>query len=835
MKKLLLTNIVMLMAVCMSAQTDIQARNMRKVSEESPINRTSNILNANFEDGLNNWDFDAFWTQSNSQFPQKSGTIYVEKWVTSTSSAGSGYVKQQLTNLPNGKYKLTVTAQNYSQGNVTKKNTGAYIYADDQQTTVYTPADYSVYFTNITGEVEIGFVANNATGNWLCVDNFRLYQIGEVGAEEAVDEVQRLVGIATDLQTNMMSGTTATTLQGAIDAGNLITTESVEADVQAAIKGLKAAITASQTSIAEYKALADKITEVEPNYDESKEGASDFQTALEHARNLHANAEATSEELAAEIKALDRALLALRISNPTGTIPPRVTKTVRYVATGATEALMRATISGANILEQGVCWSTEHNPTVLDERTTKYFDLKGNIFHVKGLQPATVYYLRPYAINKSYNVGYGEEVKIVTHPQGTCWGTWNEGAPDAAANKRCREAIQQTIDYFNEWTGIKGFHLSGNYGSGTQTADCSYGGWMRIGPNAANQAIGTVIHETGHGVGVGTSDRYWDTNLHNWWWFGRETNTIYQFLENEMGNSEYVFKGDGTHAWGGKEDSYSSYDWFVNGSDKDRHYELQYIGGCCILYGMFIDGLCPTTSYTNGLAGYTYNFDEEKKYYIMCKDADRGLGTGVLYQPNKSTVGWDNILADEELAESAAWYIEYNAQNGMYYFKNAETGKYLSHASGISMRTVRSGYSPGANDEFQLMPDRTDVVIGIGSKAFFAHGYWLTWYNSGQKSLNAEGYSMSRGYATVNEKDFDFADTATKQQWIIISEDEIEKYREVAILTAINSPEAAEGGTKGNKTVKGIYTANGIRIDKEQPGINIVKYADGTTRKIHVK
>ena len=208
MKKLLLTNIVMLMAVCMSAQTDIQARNMRKVSEESPINRTSYILNANFEDGLNNWDFDAFWTQSNSQFPQKSGTIYVEKWVTSTSSAGSGYVKQQLTNLPNGKYKLTVTAQNYSQGNVTKKNTGAYIYADDQQTTVYTPADYSVYFTNITGEVEIGFVANNATGNWLCVDNFRLYQIGEVGAEEAVDEVQRLVGIATDLQTNMMSGTT---------------------------------------------------------------------------------------------------------------------------------------------------------------------------------------------------------------------------------------------------------------------------------------------------------------------------------------------------------------------------------------------------------------------------------------------------------------------------------------------------------------------------------------------------------------------------------------------------------------------------------------------------
>ena len=106
-------------------------------------------------------------------------------------------------------------------------------------------------------------------------------------------------------------------------------------------------------------------------------------------------------------------------------------------------------------------------------------------------------------MNKTYEVAYGDEVKIVTHPKGTCTWSWNEGAPDAAANERCRTAIKQTIDYFNEWTGIMGFHLSGHYGSGTPTADCSYGGWMRIGPNAGNQAIGTVLHETGHGVGVG--------------------------------------------------------------------------------------------------------------------------------------------------------------------------------------------------------------------------------------------------------------------------------------------------------------------------------------------
>lgn len=818
----------------------IEAYRKVNVSEENPLDKTELILNPSFEDGLKNWDSEIFWTQTNADFTKKAGSVYVEKWVASGNSAGNGYVKQTLTDLPNGKYKLTIAAQNYSQNNVTKNNTGAYVFADDQRTPVYTPADYSVKFTNITGEVEIGFVAENATGNWICVDNFRLYLIGYVSTEEAVAEVQRLVGVATALQSSMMSGTIATALQAAIDAGSIITVESAEADMQAAVKNLKKAITDSQASAAEYQALADKISSVESNYNENKEGASDLKAELDEAKALLANADATSDELAAEIEALDKALLAFRIANATpgsGTAP-EVTKTVHYVATGATQTLMRATVTGSNIMEHGVCWSTEHNPTVLDERTTKSFDIRGTIYHVKDLQPATVYYLRPYVMNKTYTVAYGDEVKIVTHPQGTCTGSWDEGAPDEAANKRCREAIQQTIDYFNEWTGIQGFHLSGHYGADTQTADCSYGGWMRIGPNAGNQAIGTVIHETGHGVGVGTSDRYWDTNLHNWWWFGRETNTIYQFLENKLGDSEYIFKGDGTHAWGGKEDSYSSYDWFVNGSDKDTHQEIQYIGGCCILHGMFIDGVCPTTGYMNGLAGYTYNFDDAKKYYLMCKDASRGLGTGLFYQPSKAEIGWNNILADEELNASAGWYLEFNAQNGCYRFKNAQTGKYLTHSSSsIDIKTIRK--TPGITEEFQLMPDRTDVTLYPDQGGITTHGYWFTWYDSNDKvskSVNAEGYSTSRQYGTVTPANFDFSDAATKQQWIIISEDEIEAYRQAAIIaTDIKSITAGAEQKNGSKAVKGIYSTNGMQLKSLQSGLNIVKYNDGTTRKIYVK
>ena len=297
-------------------------------------------------------------------------------------------------------------------------------------------------------------------------------------------------------------------------------------------------------------------------------------------------------------------------------------------------------------------------------------------------------------------------MKLVTHPQGTCTGSWDNGAPTEAANTRCRNAINETIEYFNQWTGIKGFNLSGHYGASTPTADCSYGGWMRIGPNAGNQAIGTVIHETGHGVGVGTSARWKDTNVHNWKWYGHEANEVYSFLENKDAdpyNSEFCMVGDGTHGWGAS----ASYDWFVNGADKDKHLEYQYIGGCALLYGMFIDGLCPTSSYSNGIAGYTYNFDDSKYYYIMNKSDQCGLGDALLSQRLSYASLKNYISTGTEIDETAAWTLEYDPQTSLYSFKNVATGRYLSRASSEAGLKILA--KPTATEKFQLMPDRTDV------------------------------------------------------------------------------------------------------------------------------
>lgn len=837
MKRLLSFSIFMLLAIAGFAQG---------MSEENPVDKTSLITNPSFENSTNGWTCENLGSQSNSSFTKKSGSYYIEKWTGQGNTVGDAMVKQTLKNVPIGKYKMTVAAQNLSQANTTRKNTGAYIYAGDQKEPVYTPADYSVIFTNIIGEVEIGFVAQNATGNWLAVDNFRLYQIGEITAEEVVAELNRIIAIADSVKNNMMSAATASALQQAITEAKAITMSSSEADIQTAGKALLTAIDNASVSIAEYKALTDKITETEKSYDESKQGATDFKAELDKAKALAANADATSEELAQQIADLDRARLAFCLANATpGTgTAPKVTVTHHYVATGATQALMRATMVGSNILERGVCWSTEHNPTVLDNKSTKYFDLKGYLFHIKGLTPSTVYYLRPYVMNKTYTVAYGDEVKIVTHPQGTCRGTWDEGAPDEAANARCRNAIQQTINYFNEWTGIKGFTLSGHYGAQTPTADCSYGGWMRIGPNAGNQAIGTVLHETGHGVGVGTHWRWYDCadtreNTTHGLWLGREANTVLRFLEN-CDSKKVAFTGDGVHGWGTIDNRVTAtapnasitFDWLVNGSDKDKHKEEQYIGGMCILYGLFIDGLCPTGSDPNGISGYTYNFDDAKKYYLMNKHTDRGLGTGLLFQSTKGYAVWRHILEEETVNDSAAWYMEYDAKNSRYMFKNAATGQYLTR-SGNYMKTKKVTSSISSSERFQLMPDRVDVTIGSEENSITTHGYWFTWNDGENKAMSASAFTSIFGYGQASVAAFSFKNTATAQQWIIISEDELEAFKNALIATSIQ--DVNRHNDTMNQEMKGIYNTDGRQLQQMRKGLNIVRYQNGDTRKVIVK
>ncbi len=793
------------------------------------------VLNNSFEDGTTSWTCDGLSSQSNTAFTKKDGSKYMEKWVSQGNKVGSASISQTVT-LPNGVYKLTVAAQNLNQSSTSSKCAGARIYAGNSETAVYTPADYSVEFVNLTGKVVVGFEAVDATGNWLAVDNFRLTLVGEITEDIITEEVQRLVSEGESLQAQMMYKAEATSLATAIAAMKTITASSTETEIASAVEAIDAAIESAKVAIADYKALQTAIDGVQEYYDATKNGADALKAEIDKAQTLVKNDGATKAELDEEIDALDKALLAFNIANATaGTgTAPRVTTTNPYVATGATEALVRAGMTGSNILERGVCWSTEHNPTVLDNRSTKSFSLNGTIYHIQGMEPATVYYVRPYVMNKTYTVAYGDEIKVVTHPAGGCTWSWNEGAPDEAANTRCRNAIKETIDYFNEWTGIKGFHLTGNYGSGTPTADCSYGGWMRIGPNSAYQAIGTVLHETGHGVGVGTHWVWYncsDTRSNTTYgkWLGRAATEVYQFLENKY-TDEYYFQGDKTHGWG----SNASYDWLVNGADKDKHSELQYIGGMCIMYGLFLDGLCPTSNHKNGIAGYTYNFDDAKKYYIMCKSDERGLGDGLLFQKGVLAAWKPYFSTGTEVNDSAAWYLEFNPSSGYYSFRNAATGKYLTRSSTVASMSTKATKSPSNSEMFQLMPDRTDVTVGTGDETVTTHGYWLTWYDNGNKAMEADGLSETTGRGMAKQTAFNFSDSATSQQWIIISEDDLDAYRKAAIPTGIKDT-GTDGSSSGQAKIAGVYSIDGTRKTGTTKGLNIIRYTDGSASKVYIR
>lgn len=813
-----------LMAVMMSA-----------TAQDEPVDMTSLIANPSFEKGFDDWTQSGMQTQSNTSFTKKAGNTYVEKWVAKGSRVGNASVTQKLS-LPMGRYRLTAAAQNLNQNSTTQKCTGAYIFAEKEQETVYTPDDYSVEFSTVSGEVEVGFTAVNASGNWLAVDNFRLYKIGEVDAEVVSAEVQRLIAEAEALQQSMMSNGCATALDEALAAAKALTAESTADAIHAAIKALAVAIDDAAASVAAYAALQAAIDAAEAAYDSSKEGAGDFQAEIDAAKALVQNGDATADELAAEIEALKTAELLFLVANGSGTVPTVTTNTNFYIP-AAHGALLRATFSGSNFRERGFCWSTEPEPTIADHRSTFYYSQKGLLFHIKDMEPATAYYVRPYAITGTYAVGYGQPMKIVTLPKGSCVGTWDEGAPDAAANTRCRNAIQETMDYLNEWTAIKGFTLSGHYGAQTPTADCSYGGWMRIGPNAGNQAIGTVIHETGHGVGVGTHWRWYncaDTRENTTWgkWLGAWANQTLRFLEGTT-STDVFMTGDAVHGWGSTATGSSqtiSYDWFVNGSDKDKHTAIQYIGGCALLYALYIDGLCPTTGYPNGVPGYTFNFDDNKRYYIKSESEEGGLNDGFIYQ-RRSSLRWNKFTMAQldALNDSAAWYPEYIAASGYYRFRNASTGTYITHSS--SNPSLTSNASSSCN--FQLMPARSNVVVRNTStgKSFSARSYWMTWYdNTDNKAIKLNEYNTGLKFGTLTSANFDYSNSAKSQRVIFVSEDDIEEFSEIAYPNGI--AEVASEGSAAKPVVVGIYSAGGARRSQPGRGINVYRYSDGSSRVV---
>jgi len=71
------------------------------------------------------------------------------------------------------------------------------------------------------------------------------------------------------------------------------------------------------------------------------------------------------------------------------------------------------------VTQHGHCWSTDHNPTIADDKTENGAKAATGLFTstITGLDPETLYYVRAYATNTAGTV-YGDEVELTTFAAG---------------------------------------------------------------------------------------------------------------------------------------------------------------------------------------------------------------------------------------------------------------------------------------------------------------------------------------------------------------------------------------------------------------------------------
>ena len=782
------------------------------------------LTNPSFEDGTTGWTVADLQTQTNNSFTLKHGRTYLERWTGTGGAVGSGSVMQKVSYLPAGNYRLTAAAHNIQQDKPKVAQTGAIIYAKStsNKTTVTTTEDYSVDFATNGADVNIGFRATNASGNWICVDNFRLAYLGPdfallqeavANAEtfastteaannaglqpkvrgdymaaidhakamaedapeadlqeasftlaeaykqakennEAMKSLKSLASKANTLLGKNMAEAYKTALQTAYDAAMTIVNHESDDDIVAATTALQTAYDAANASNTAYVKLYNSLRTANGLNKEDKEGVETLEAAIAEAQAVLDRADATPEDMDAATAVLDQAILFFRVQNGTGTQPK--VRTLGVVQ-GATLIFARGSFASAK--EKGFCYSENPEPTIYDHRVTTSYSNNGDIYYMENLKPATVYYVRAYAIGTGYKVGYGDVVKTVTLPLGNVTYDY-DNAGDAATNQRINAACKEAVWMWNNVSGFRSFHLSAHYvpgaGAGDGTADCSYGGYMRISQNAAYQKTGTVLHEGAHGLGMVNYTDWvnpiYRTDGDRGDWLGARVDRAIQFLDNSV---TAKLHGDYQHMW----------PYGINGAGEDSGAPMLYRGNALIVGALAEDGIrTPNMGFLK--PAYVLTQDDDTKYYIKSADANRGLATAYLREGTNNRLQWVETNTYDALAnDSCAWYVTFNPATCYYTLTNAATGKVvINSGSGTSgYKLANPTNSNTSSRRLHLLPARAKTTSG--KFTFAGTAYWIV-DPTGANAMNAATKSA------VSSVNFNHADAAIAQRWLFLTAEE---------------------------------------------------------------
>ncbi len=737
-------------AAIQAVEYAVEVYRCANASPEQPMDLTDRIANPSFEiNGLENWTASGMGVQGNNVFSIKKGTYYVEKWTGRGGAVGDARVAQRLTGMMPGRYRLRAAAQNIQEDTPQKAQSGAWIFANSHQEPVTVRNEYMLEFALVSDELEIGFEAVGATGNWLACDNFRLEYISD-NFDDIKTELTALLATAEELATHKMNAAVLEVLQDAISTAQQLIPQSTTDGWSVAARQLENAIQLAQQSQEVYSRLATTIAEAEGILAASSAtDKEDYENAIQTARDNYEAATMTDAEVEKAIETLNAATFSFRILNGEGTGEAPIVKTDPRFIRGCTWAFGRSTVSGKNIIEEGFCWSEQPDPKVTDHRTTEYLNQAGKIYWLRDLKPATVYYMRAYAITKDYAVGYGDVIKVVTVPKGTV-GHWYNNGGDEETNNRINYAINTSMDYYwNNLTSIHGFGISVTYSPGTPTADCGYGGGMRVGASSSYQQPGTIMHEALHGIGVGTHGMWWSADMRSGGsrgdWLGDRVTEAVRFWDN---NTTGVITGDDMHLW----------PYGCNGAHEDTHSDNLYCMMGILAQALNEDGLPGSGEIGYALPYYSFNHEDNIKYYIKNEDESRGLYSSYLVETSAHQLEWHTMTAEEAAADDhAAWYLSFTPNNQYYQIKNAATGYYMTYSNGF--RTA-SHSKPTTADNIHLMRGRVDVKGHRGY--YFIHPEQTS--NPPVMIANTNGKTASSS--------FNISTKATTQRWLILNADE---------------------------------------------------------------
>ncbi len=128
---------------------------------------------------------------------------------------------------------------------------------------------------------------------------------------------------------------------------------------------------------------------------------------------------------------------------------------------------------GATVTARGVCWSTNPNPTVADNKTTDGTGAGSFASSITGLDANTPYYVRAYATN-SVGTGYGNTQSFTTAASGTVTDIDGNVYQTVTIGTQVWMAENLKVTRYRNGDAIPNVTDGGTWGGLTTGAYCSY-------------------------------------------------------------------------------------------------------------------------------------------------------------------------------------------------------------------------------------------------------------------------------------------------------------------------------------------------------------------------